>query len=573
MLRSKYFLPTLRNVPSDADNVSAKLMLRAGMIRKIASGVYEWLPLGLKVLKKVENIIREEMNAAGGQEVWLPVIQPKELWEETGRWQVYGKELCRLKDRKGSEFCLAPTAEEVITDMVRNEIRSYRELPVMLYQFGTKFRDEIRPRFGVMRAREFYMKDGYSFHADEADAEKYYQVMYNAYDRICKRCGFKFRAVEATTGAIGGSFSHEFMVLAETGEEEMVSCSCGYGANTEKAEFKLDYMPKTVFPPEEMKEINTPGLYSVEDVSKLLKIGAYRFIKTMIYVADDKPVVALVRGDYEINEHKLQALLGSSTIELADEATIEKVTGASLGFAGPVGLKDVKIVSDFSIKTMANAVTGANKKDYHVTGVNPGRDFEPSVYADIRVVRNDDKCVKCEKDISFSRGIEIGHTFKLGTKYSSAMKATYLDAQGKENLMIMGCYGIGVSRVMAATIEQSNDVDGIIWPVALAPFEVIIVPIDYKSEKTKEAADGIYRELQGAGIDVMLDDRDERPGIKFKDADLIGVPFRITIGDKTLATGSVELKARWEKKEQIKFVPVGEAAKTVVELVRGHKTK
>ena len=556
MLFSRAFIPTLREAPADADNISAKLMQRAGMIRKLASGVYEWLPLGLRVLKKLEQIIREEMNKVNGHEVWLPLLLPKDLWVETGRWNVYGKELFRLKDRKDSEFCLGPTHEEAITDLVRREVRSYRQLPLMLYQFGTKFRDEIRPRFGIMRAREFLMKDAYSFHTDEKDLERYYTEVFEAYKRICDRCGFVYRPVEAASGAIGGSFSHEFMVLAETGEEEIVSCECGYGANSEKAEFKVWEAKPSADALEELKEVHTPQVSSVGDVGKLLKQHERKFIKTMIYTADGKPVVALIRGDFEINEHKLQALLGAAAVELADEKTIEKVTGAPLGFAGPQGLKNVRIIADHSVKGVVNGITGANKKDYHVTGVNPGRDFNPETYADLRFVKKGDKCAKCGKELVFSRGIEVGHTFKLGLKYSKAMKASYLDEVGKENLMVMGCYGIGVSRMVAATIEQSNDAEGIIWPVNLAPYQVSVVPVNYEDAATKKAADDIYGKLTAAGLDVILDDRNERAGMKFKDSDLIGIPYRITIGERNLKDGNVELKARKDGQKGSRLVPL-----------------
>ena len=393
---SQLFLPTLREAPSDADTVSARLMLRAGMIRKLASGIYEWLPLGLRVLRKVENIIREEMNAVRGQEVWLPLLLPKELWEETGRWGVYGKELFRLKDRKDAEFCLGPTHEEAITDLVRRDVRSYRQLPLMLYQFGTKFRDEIRPRFGIMRAREFLMKDAYSFHADEKDLESYYQEMFSAYKRICERCGFTYRAVEATTGAIGGSFSHEFMVLAEAGEEEIAWCECGYGANSEKAECVKPAGSNIADAPQKpVQEIHTPGLRSVAEVGKFLAAEPASFIKTMLYVADGVPVVALVRGDHEINEAKLQAYLGSATLLLANEKTIIEVTGAPTGFAGPVNLKaKVKVIADYAVSCMSAAVSGANKQDYHLTNIVAGRDFTPDAIIDLRMVTHTDACVK-----------------------------------------------------------------------------------------------------------------------------------------------------------------------------------
>lgn len=566
MYFSKMYAPTLREAPADADIVSAKLMIRAGMIRKVASGLYEFLPLGLKVLKKVENIIREEMDAADGQEVSLPLLFPKDLWIETGRWNVYGKELFRLKDRKDAEFCLAPTAEEGITDLVRKDVKSYKQLPIMLYQFGTKFRDEIRPRFGIMRSREFLMKDGYSFHVDETDLEKYYEKMYQAYSNVCKRCGFEFRAVEAASGAIGGSFSHEFMVLAETGEEEIAWCNCGYGANSEKAEcFANDEKKDEAALP--MEEVSTPGQCSVEEVASFMKSSPENFIKTMIYLVDGKTVIVLVKGDNEINEIKLQSLLGANEAVLADEETIKKITGAPVGFAGPIGLKNIKIVADLSVPGIVNAVTGANKKDFHIKNVNYGRDYKADMVADIRKVMHGDICPRCKKEkLKFSRGIEIGHIFKLGTKYSKSMNATYLDTNGKENLIVMGCYGIGVTRILAATIEQSHDENGIIWPDNIAPYEVIIVPINFADEKTKEATEKIYSALKAKGLDVLIDDRDERAGIKFKDADLIGIPYRITIGEKSLANGNVEFKARKDGKEGIKLLKPEEAVSEILKI-------
>jgi prolyl-tRNA synthetase len=568
---SQMFVPTLREAPADADTLSAKLMLRSGMIRKLASGIFEWLPLGIRTLKKAEQIIRDEMNAVGGQEVWLPLLLPRELWEETGRWNIYGKELFRLKDRKGSDFCLGPTHEEVITDLVRREVRSYRQLPLMLYQFGTKFRDEIRPRFGVMRAREFYMKDAYSFHADEKDLERYYQEVFNAYKKICDRCGFKYRAVEAATGAIGGSFSHEFMVLADTGEEEISWCDCGYGANVEKTECPRDAagIPGGSEPMESLQEIHTPDVRTVEEVGKFLKAPNDKFIKTLVYLADGKPVVALVRGDFEINEAKLQAVLGCGELVLADTETIEKVSGAPPGFAGPVGMKDaaVKIVADYSVETVVNGISGANRKDYHFSNINLTRDYKPAVIADLRKVRPGDRCCRCGKELSFSRGIEVGHVFKLGTKYSKAMKAVYLDSEGRENFIVMGCYGIGVSRILAATIEQSHDDNGIIWPLHLAPFQIGIVPVNYADERTKSVADTLHRELTARGFDVLLDDRDERAGIKFKDADLIGIPYRVTIGEKNLKDNKIELKARAEKPNQSRLVPVDGAVEEIIKSI------
>jgi prolyl-tRNA synthetase len=440
----------------------------------------------------------------------------------------------------------------------------------MLYQFGTKFRDEIRPRFGVMRSREFYMKDAYSFHTDEKDLERYYERAFNAYKKICDRCGFVYRPVEAMSGAIGGSYSHEFMVLAETGEEVIAWCECGYGANLEKAECRTETCPPRDRSLEkEPKEIATPNMRTVDEVGKFLGRGIEQFIKTLVYVADGAPVVVLIRGDYEVNEAKLQSVLEAGEIRLADEATIEAVTGAPLGFAGPAGLKGkVKIIADLSIAAMANAVSGANRKDYHLENVNIGRDFTPDAVIDIRKVHEGDLCPHCGKPLRFSRGIEIGHAFKLGTKYSKSMRAVYLDADGKEQTMVMGCYGIGVSRIVAATIEQSHDDNGIVWPAPLAPFEVVIVPVNWAEEKTRAVSETIYRALQDAGYDVLLDDRDERAGIKFKDADLIGIPYRITVGEKNLKDNKVEFKARQEKTAESRLLPV----EAVLEEVRSRLT-
>jgi prolyl-tRNA synthetase len=566
MFFSKMFIPTLREAPSDADIISAKLMIRAGMIRKLGAGLYEFLPLGLRVLRKVEKIIREEMERAGGQEIVLPLLFPKDLWVETGRWNIYGKELFRLKDRKSAEFCLSPTAEEGITDLVRKDVKSYKQLPFMLYQFGTKFRDEIRPRFGVMRSREFLMKDAYSFHTDEADLEKYYKIMFDAYTNICVRCGFKFRAVEAASGAIGGSFSHEFMILADTGEEEIVWCDCGYGANGEKAEcLQIEESAEEMLP---LKEIQTPNVKTIAEAAEFLNASPKKFIKTLIYMADGKPVAVLVRGGYEVNEVKLQTLLGANEVLLADEQNVISITNAPVGFAGPIGLKNIKIIADLSVISISNTVAGANKKDFHIKNVNYKRDYTADIAADIRKVTQGDICPRCKKKIlKFSRGIEIGHTFKLGTKYSQAMNAVYLASNGEEKPIVMGCYGIGVTRIIAAMIEQSHDENGIIWTNGIAPFEVAVVPVNYADESTKKAADYIYEKLSQKGIDVLIDDRDERAGIKFKDADLIGIPYRITIGEKNLALGNVELKARRDDKSAVKLLTPENAVGKVLSIL------
>jgi prolyl-tRNA synthetase len=545
---SRYLIPTLREAPSDADNVSAQLMQRAGMIRKVASGIYDWLPLGLRALRKVEQIVREEMNRVDGQEVWLPVIQPKQLWEETGRWGVYGKELLRLQDRKNAEFCFAPTAEEVVTDLVRREIRSWRQLPAMFYQFGLKFRDEIRPRFGVMRAREFLMKDAYSFHADEQDAGEYYKRAYGAYKNVFTRCGLKFKPVEAQSGAIGGSYSHEFMVLAETGEETVVSCTkCEYGANLERAEV-VDWhkLPDaSAFKPQ--TEFDTKGRTKVSDVAQLVNRPLTDFLKTQLYMIDGKqPVIALMRGDHELHEAKLAAAVGTPALYRATEAQYEQVMGCKVGFGGPQGHPGVPVYADFAAKSVLNGVTGANKNDLHVDHFNILRDLpDLKGYFDLRAATPEDPCPRCGGKLEFFKGIEVGHTFKLGTKYSKAMKAEYLDKAQKPQVMVMGCYGIGVSRVVAAAIEQGHDKDGIIWPLAIAPFQAAVVVLDEADDaRVRPQAEALIAQLETAGLDVLEDDREGKPGVKFKDMDLIGVPLRFVVSRKMAEQNAVEFKRR-----------------------------
>jgi prolyl-tRNA synthetase len=556
---SNYFLPTLREAPQDADNVSVKLMFRAAMIRKLASGIYEWLPLGLRTLKKVENIVRDELNRVGGLEVWLPVIQPKELWMETGRWQVYGKELLRITDRKDSEFCFAPTAEEVITNMVRRDVNSYRQLPLLLYQFGLKFRDEIRPRFGVMRSREFLMKDAYSFHVSDEDAQKWYGLLYGAYERIFTRCGLTFKPVEADSGPIGGNHSHEFMVIADTGEAEIALCDCGYAANTEKAE--TAEQPARQADPSKLepaRDVPTPGLYTVEDVAKFLKKNPKQFIKTLFFLAEGQPVMALVRGDHELNENKLRRFLGVKELEKAPQHIYEAIAGCPAGFAGPVDIKNkyvpgkdtkplTKVVADHALKNVFNGVSGANKNDMHSTGINIGRDYTPDAFADLHVAAAGDLCPKCSKPLTFKRGIEVGQTFKLGTKYSESLKCNFLDDKQQEVPMVMGCYGIGVTRTVAAAIEQGHDDWGIIWPPAIAPFEFSLVSIESEDAAVVEASSGIHAAILAEGMDALWDDRNERPGVKFKDADLIGLPWRIVVSTKTLNDGECEFKRRASK--------------------------
>jgi len=565
---SRYFIPTLKENPADADTMSAKLMLRSGMIRKVAAGLYDWLPLGHKVLKKVENIVRDEMNRAGALEVWLPVIQPKELWEESGRWQFYGRELLRIKDRKNNEFCFAPTAEEMITDLVRKTIKSSRELPVNLYQFGTKFRDEIRPRFGIMRAREFLMKDAYSFHADDKSMDETYKVMVETYTRIFTRLGLKFRPVEADTGSIGGSFSHEFMVLADTGEEQIASCpnvTCGYAANIERAETRPVEPAANAPAALATEEVETPGKSKVVDIAAAMGVSANKIIKTVFMIADAQMVVALVPGDSDLNVHKLQRHLGAKQIWPAKDAEYIAAAGCDVGFAGPMNLK-ARVVADPLVMSIVNGVTGAGKKDFHLKNVNPGRDFTPESVADIRNIRPSDPCPRCSTPVAFFRGIEVGHVFKLGTKYSKAMKAEFLDEAGNAQPMIMGCYGIGVSRIVAAAIEQNNDEWGIKWPVQIAPFQVIVTPANVTHDESRLAAEKIYNALLEKGVDVLLDDRDVRAGFKFKDADLIGIPLRVTIGEKSLARGMVEVKRRYEA--QATEAPLDAAIEKVMETLQ-----
>ncbi len=551
---TRAFIPTLKESPADAEVVSHKLMIRAGMIRKLASGIYDLLPLGLKAIRKVETIVREEMDRAGAQEVLLPVVLPAALWKESGRWDLYGKELLRLKDRGEREFCLGPTHEEAITDMVRREVRSYRDLPLNLYQIQIKFRDEIRPRFGLMRAREFIMKDAYSFHATEECAEREYENMRQTYTRIFERCGLEFTCVEAETGTIGGSFSHEFMVVADTGESSIVVCpSCRYSANTERAEIAPPkHSPAVVEKSEPPREVHTPDKKSVEEVAAFLGVSPERLIKTLIFRTERGPVAACVRGTEEVNPEKLKRALGVERVELADDRTIEDATGGPSGFSGPVGIK-IPVIADYSVMTMKDAVTGANRKDYHLVGVTPGADFVPT-YKDIRVAKGGDPCPKCSTPMILKRGIEVGHIFKLGTKYSESMGALFIDEAGKERPIIMGCYGIGIGRTVAAAIEQNHDEAGIIWPAPLAPYQIHLLPINVNDGKTRKAADSLYETLQMEGYSVLYDDRDIGAGIKFKDADLLGMPVRITVSARTLKEDSVEVKARRDEKAELVHV-------------------
>ena len=569
MRYSNYFIPTHKEVPAEAEVISHQLMLRAGLIRKLTSGIYTYLPAGLKAIRKVENIIRQEMNRSGAIEVLLPAVQPAELWQETGRWEYYGRELLRFKDRHNRDACLGPTHEEVITDLVRKEVHSYRQMPINLYQIQTKFRDEIRPRFGVMRCREFAMKDAYSFDAQEKGADKSYEVMYEAYSNIFRRCGLRFRAVEADTGPIGGSFSHEFMVLADTGEDQIVNClKCDYAANLDKAEVNRDSGGLSPSDEEEMKpveEVETPDIRTVEEVTSFLSISPSQLIKTLIFKSDGDVVAVLVRGDHELNEIKLRNLLGAEQVEMADPELVAEVTGAPMGFAGPMGLA-VKVVGDHAIEGMKNFVTGGNRQDLHLRNVNMERDFHVNLFGDLRMITPEDSCPRCGASIRFGRGIEVGHVFKLGTKYSNAMGAVFLDEDGIEKPIVMGCYGIGVGRTVAAAIEQNHDENGIIFPIPLAPFEVVILPLQMHEPEVVKASEKIYGELSESGLDVLLDDRDLRAGVKFNDADLLGTPVRLTVGMRNLKNGEVEMKLRTEKESS--RVPLQDAPARIKQRVK-----
>jgi prolyl-tRNA synthetase len=543
MRYSQCFIPTVKETPADAEVISHQLMLRAGMIRKVAAGIYNYLPLGLRSIRKVEAIVREEMNRAGALELLMPMVTPGELWQESGRWEKYGKELLRLKDRKDGEFCLGPTHEEVVTDIVRREVKSYRQLPLNLYQIQTKFRDEIRPRFGLMRGREFIMKDAYSFDVDATAADLSYDKMYQAYRRIFQRCGLNFRAVEADTGSIGGSYSHEFMVLAESGEDAIASCSvCEYAANVEKAESRLVGPEHVDARP--LERVATPGKKTIDDVSAFLGMPATASVKLLVLQADGAPVGVLLRGDHELNEIKLQRYLGCDVLEMATDEVVVKAAGAPVGYLGPVGTR-LRIVADLTVQSLRNFVCGANEEGYHLKNVNLERDCTVTEFADLRNVTHGDPCPRCsDGTLEMWRGIEVGHVFKLGTKYSEALRATYLDADGKEQTIYMGCYGIGVGRTVAACIEQNHDADGIIFPIPIAPFHCVVSSVNPKEEPVARASEEIYGQLLAAGVEVLLDDRDDRPGVKFKDADLIGIPLRIVVGAKNLANGQVELKSR-----------------------------
>lgn len=548
MLASKLYAPTLREVPSDADVISAQYMLRAGFVRKVAGGLYTFLPLAWKSLRKIEAIIREEMETSNAQEIMMPILQPAEIWQESGRWPVYGAEMIRLTDRHHRDYCLGPTHEEMVTTLVKNEINSYRQLPVNLYQIQSKFRDERRPRFGLMRSREFIMKDGYSFDSDEDGLDISYQSMYDAYNRIFSRCGLYFKPVEADSGAIGGSNSHEFMALADAGEADVIHCtSCNYAANIEIGQPGV--IKQEEEPLQELSIVSTPNAKTIEAVAMQLGIPTTRTIKAVVYSIDGKVVLAMVRGDHEVNEIAVQhAVNGILEPEMATDEQMENV-GLVAGFISPVGLvatDNLSIVVDESVMEMYNCCGGANQKDAHYININPKRDFntEEIIIAPIRLITDEDVCPHCGKELRIDKGIEVGQVFKLGTKYSEALGATFLDNSGRPKPLVMGCYGIGVTRTLAATIEQSHDENGIIWPRSIAPFEVVIVPINVKDEALMDISTKIYTSLQSSGIDVLLDDRKDRAGVKFKDADLIGYPLRITISKHTIETGEIEIKTR-----------------------------
>ena len=548
MLATKLYAPTLREVPSDADVVSQQLMLRAGFMRKTANGLYSFLPLGWRSIKKIEAIVREEMDRASAQEIMMPILQPAEIWKESGRWNAYGAEMMRINDRHDNEFCLGPTHEEMITTLVKNEINSYRQLPVNLYQIQSKFRDERRPRYGLMRSREFIMKDAYSFDVDEAGLDESYKSIYDAYTRIFTRCGLTFRPVEADSGAIGGSGTHEFMAIAEAGEADIVYCTkCDYAANIEIG--KPGIMKQDEEALQELSVVDTPNASTIEAVAEMLNLPLHKTIKAVVFSIDGKVVLAIVRGDHEVNEVAVQhAVLGSVEPEMATPEELEKV-GLTAGFISPIGLKqteDFAIVVDESVMETYNVCGGANKKDAHYVNINPKRDFnvEDIIIAPIRLITKDDVCPKCGGALEHAKGIEVGQVFKLGTKYSEALQATFLDQNGRPNPMIMGCYGIGVSRTLAAAIEQYHDENGIIWPRSIAPFEAVIVPINAKDEALMSTSQTIYTALQNAGVDVLLDDRKDRAGVKFKDADLIGYPLRITVSKNTLENNEVEIQIR-----------------------------
>ena len=559
---SQLFMPTQREVPADAEIISHQLMLRAGLMRKVASGIYSFLPMGYRAFRKVENIVREEMNRAGAQELIMPAVLPAEVYMASGRWDKFGPDMFRLTDRSGRSFCLGPTHEEPFTETVRDYVRSYRQLPITLYQIQHKYRDEKRPRFGVMRAREFVMKDAYSFDTDEQGLDRSYKAMYEAYCRIFDRCGLDYILVHADSGAMGGSGSQEFMVKSDVGEDAIAYCTaCSFAANEEKAPCPV---PKTDGKESmrDIEKVHTPNFRTIEELMDFLGLPPTDFAKTLLYDIDGKIVAVMVRGDREVNETKLKNLFDANELTLAGPADVERVTGAAVGFAGPIGLKEsIPVIADLEINGMNNFVVGANDTDFHLKNINVGRDFIPTRTTDVRNAVVGDPCPECGAPLDMCRGIEVGHIFKLGTKYSEALGCNFLDRSGKENPMIMGCYGIGVGRTLAAVIEQHNDANGIIWPISVAPYQVIVVPTNSTDETINAMASDIHDKLQEAGAEVLLDDRDERPGVKFMDADLIGIPIRITVGRKA-TEGIVEFKMR-SGGEVVEITPEGAIAKAL----------
>ncbi|MCS7266015.1 MAG: proline--tRNA ligase [Armatimonadetes bacterium] len=572
MRLSQMFFVSLREVPAEAELVSHKLLLRACFIRKLAAGVYTYLPLAWRSLLKIIGIVREEMNKSGAQEVLMPFIHPAELWQETGRWDEYGDLLMKLQDRQGRWFCLGPTHEEPITDLARQLIKSYRQLPINLYQIATKFRDELRPRGGLIRAREFIMKDAYSFDRNEEGLEQSFEAMRQAYIRIFRRCGLPFIIVEAEAGAIGGTENLEFMVIAENGEDRLLRCSkCGYAANRERAERRkpkgFEEVVNSRREGENLKKVITPNQRTVEEVSAFLKVKPSQLVKTLIYVADGEIVAAMVRGDHELNEAKLARLLGKK-VAMADAATIENLTNAPVGFSGPLGLKDkgVKLLADYDIAFMRDFVVGANEADAHLVNVNWGRDFPIDQFADLRFAEQGDGCPKCEGNLEIHNAIEVGHIFKLGTRYSEPMKATFVDEDGKEKFFLMGCYGIGISRILSTIVEVSHDEDGIIFPISIAPFEGWVLPIENEGE-LMEVAERIYADLKSANVETVIDDRDERAGVKFKDMDLVGVPIQIVVGRTVRERSEVEIRLRRDRSNPT-YVPIDKVVETVCQLKR-----
>ncbi|MCI0530936.1 MAG: proline--tRNA ligase [candidate division Zixibacteria bacterium] len=555
MLWSKSYIPTLREDPAEAEITSHRLLVRGGFIRKLASGVYIYLPMMQRVLTKIARIVREEMNAAGAQEITMPVLHPAEVWQESGRWATVGKELFRLKDRHSRDMILGPTHEEVVTYLARGEVRSYRQLPLNLYQIQVKFRDEIRPRFGLMRCREFMMKDAYSFDADEESFKIAYQKMIDAYKKIFPRCGLETKIVESDTGTMGGKAAHEFIVPVETASGEVVIfwCDkCGYSANQDKARSYEATSKKEKPIQKPMEKISTPNLKTVTEVTNFLNVSPKQLVKTLLYLADDKVVAALIRGDRELNEIKLRNATGAVELEMADAQTVQKATGANVGFTGPVGLKNAVVIADEEVAEMVNLVSGANQNDTHLININPSRDFKPDKVAEIHNAVAGELCPNCKKgELASSYGIEVGNTFMLGTKYSESMGAKFIDQDRQEKPFIMGSYGIGITRTAQSAVEKFNDADGIIWPVAIAPFAVAVVPVDLKVESQRQAAEEVYGKLSALGVEVILDDRDERAGVKFKDCDLVGFPVKLVIGDKGLKDNKIEFQIRKNKEKRL----------------------